>query len=130
MRTIQISPDVFQAIWAGRVGGEDDEDTILRRLLAIKPSPVVQSNSTKAWVDTRSGTRFPEGFQIFRRYLGKNHSAQVFNGEWRVDGRPIRARSVNELSRVIGTKTENAWVNWNYTDPDGQVRKISDLRST
>jgi hypothetical protein len=34
-RDIQISTDVFSAIWAARKPGENNEDAILRRLLAV-----------------------------------------------------------------------------------------------
>jgi len=35
MRTIEISTDVFSAIWKNRLGGEETEDAILRRLLGV-----------------------------------------------------------------------------------------------
>ena len=37
MRTITISIDVFARIWALREAGEDSEDAILRRVLAVEP---------------------------------------------------------------------------------------------
>ena len=37
MRTIEISTDVFSAIWKNRLSGEESEDAILRRLLAVEP---------------------------------------------------------------------------------------------
>lgn len=40
------------------------------------------------------------------------------------DGYP----SLNELSKAIGAKTENAWVNWFYIDPNGDRAPISTLR--
>ncbi|MFL6721766.1 MAG: hypothetical protein ACJ8FT_08190 [Sphingomonas sp.] len=35
MRSIEISTDVFSAIWKNRLPGEECEDAILRRLLAL-----------------------------------------------------------------------------------------------
>jgi hypothetical protein len=36
MRSIQVSTDVFSAIWKNRLPGEETEDSILRRLLAVQ----------------------------------------------------------------------------------------------
>jgi hypothetical protein len=38
MRTIQISTAAFAKIWAHRVDGEEDENTILERLLGVESS--------------------------------------------------------------------------------------------
>jgi hypothetical protein len=38
MRSIDISTDVFSAIWKNRISGEESEDAILRRLLAVEPA--------------------------------------------------------------------------------------------
>ena len=35
MRSISISTEVFAKIWAQRADGEEDEDTILKRLLGV-----------------------------------------------------------------------------------------------
>lgn len=130
MRTIQVSPDVFQAIWAARKPGEDDEDAILKRVLLVKavaPSPP-SAKPGKSWFDRRFGTEFPHGFEIFRTYLGKNFRARVENGKWRINDKDIRATTINNLSAAIGAKTENGWVNWNYVDSAGVTKKITDLR--
>lgn len=36
MRPIEVSTDVFSAIWKNRLPGEESEDSILRRLLAVQ----------------------------------------------------------------------------------------------
>jgi hypothetical protein len=38
--------------------------------------------------------------------------------------------SLNELSRAIGARTENAWINWFFVDASGQRRYVSDLRDS
>lgn len=38
MRSIDVSTDVFSAIWKNRLSGEESEDAILRRLLAVEPT--------------------------------------------------------------------------------------------
>ena len=42
--------------------------------------------------------------------------------------RLVGSQKLNELSREIGTKTENAWVNWFYRDEQGIRRPVSDMR--
>lgn len=39
MRSVQVSTDVYAAIWSKRQASEDSEDAILRRLLQIQPPP-------------------------------------------------------------------------------------------
>jgi hypothetical protein len=42
-RDIQVSTDVYAALWAARRPGEDNEDAILRRVLAV-PADASQPN--------------------------------------------------------------------------------------
>jgi hypothetical protein len=42
-RDIQVSTDVYAALWAARKPGEDSEDAILRRVLAV-PTEASQPN--------------------------------------------------------------------------------------
>jgi hypothetical protein len=131
MRNIQVSTDVFQAIWAARRPREETEDSILRRLLRVGPderSAAENMKGMEGFRDARFGVVFPEGFEAFRTYMGQEYRAQVRDGHWHVNGRRIDARTINELSAAIGTKTENGWVNWNYRTPSGEILKISALR--
>ena len=131
MRTIQISTDVFQAIWSNRISGEEDEDAILRRILKANPQKSQDaSNDAGAGglTDPSYGVHFPEGFEVFRTYLGRDYRARVESGRWVIDGKPITATTVNQLSAAIGIFRENGWMNWEYRAPNGQVRKIGELR--
>ena len=130
MRPIQVSTDVFAAIWASRQVGEATEDDILRRKLGIGPktSEHAPTRSAIGFRDPRSGTEFPEGFEIFRTYLGADYVARAELGEWCRSDTKERFSSLNELSRSIGAKTENAWANWFYLADDGIRCCISDLR--
>ncbi len=40
MKVIEVSTEVYAKIWSHRVDGEEDESSILKRLLGIKPSQV------------------------------------------------------------------------------------------
>jgi hypothetical protein len=129
MRTIQVSTDVFQAIWAARNSGEEDEDAILRRLLGAGARGSSPDKAEKGgFTDARYGVCFPEGFEIFRTYLGKEYRARVEGGRWVINGEPVKAATINKLSEAIGTRTENGWVNWEYRTPSGEVKKITALR--
>jgi hypothetical protein len=46
MRTIEISTEVFAKIWSQRISGEEDENTILGRLLGLKNSPLREEQKT------------------------------------------------------------------------------------
>lgn len=132
MRRVEVSTDVFAQIWALRRSNEDTEDAILRRVLANIPA---HNNGGRAaevagigLQDPRSGVAFPEGFEVFRTYHGLEYRARVSGGTWVLqnDGRPCR--SLNELSRAIGAKSENAWLNWLYIDQEGGRHPVSTLR--
>ena len=83
MRNIQVSTYVFSQIWAKRLVGEENEDAILTRLLSNNVEPNNSINeTTKGFVDSRSGVVFPEGFVIERTYLGRSYKARVVHGHW------------------------------------------------
>ncbi len=129
MRTIQVSPDVFQAIWSARKPGEDDEDPILRRLLKLPPAPKLDRDLKVqlGFHDPRYGVEIPQGFEIFRTFRGERVSAQAIQGFWMRNG--IGYPTLNELNRSLGGGAENAWAAWRYRDDKGRVRPLSDLRS-
>ena len=82
------------------------------------------------FVDQRYGVHFPRNFVIFRTYLGTPYRAVAGNGAWtRLDTRE-QFFSLNQLSSSIGAKTENAWMNWFYTDETSQKHMISELRDS
>ena len=131
MRTIIVSTDVFARIWSLRQPGEDTEDAILGRLLGRivgQGRGSEDSSLEHDLVDRRSSVRFPEGFEVFRTYLGVEYKAKIAGAKWILesDGRVLQ--SLNELSRAIGAKTENAWLNWFYLDDRGMRHPVSKLR--
>jgi hypothetical protein len=134
MRSISISTEVFARIWFLRRPGEQSEDAVLRRVLGCEeseddvqpPAPGIGSGETGV-LDRRHDVQFPEGFEVFRVYLGRDYSARASKGNWvRSDGTSYR--SLNELSRSIGARTENAWVNWFFKDRNGRRVAVSTLR--
>ena len=131
MRNIQISTDVFQAIWAARLPNEEEEDAILRRLLDITASngDVEKADiDGKPWIDRQYGISFPHGFEMYRRRKGKELRAQVVDGKWQVNGQSVIATSINQVSKAVGAGGETGWVGWNYRVPSGEEKKISEMR--
>src|SRR5438477_206720 len=121
MRTIQVSADVFQAIWAARKPGEDDEDLILRRLLKLAASKKSERD-TKATIgfhDPRYGFEVANGFEIFRTFRGKRVEAHSKGGLWMRNG--TGSPTLNELNRSLGGGIENAWMAWSYRDEKGRM---------
>ena len=131
MRTIQISTDVFAALWAARRGNEQTEDEILRSLLKVNPPEKAEVPPTKpkiGYTDPRNGLQFAEGFEIFRNYLGKQERARATQGVWvRLDSEEAFS-SLNALNQSIGAKFQNAWRSW-YCMEGGKKKLLHDLRS-
>src|SRR5687767_9450699 len=101
MRAIQVSVDVFQAIWAARKVGEDDEDAILRRLLDVETAATPsKTSSSRAWIDGLYGVSFHHGFEMYRWFKGKDYVAQVDDGMWKINGQKVSAKSINEVSKA------------------------------
>lgn len=132
MRMIEASTDVYAAIWAARLPGEDTEDMILRRLLKVPIQSSPSRGNTAAPVgfrDTRFDITLPEGFEIFRSYKGTEYRAQAMGGKWRLMSTGKEYDSLNQLSRATSGNIENAWRNWNFTGKDGKRYKIEGLRN-
>ena len=133
MRTIQVSLDVFQAIWSARKPGQDTEDAILRGVFNIPADENVPERDimvTVGFHDPRFGVKLEPGFTITRDYKGKHYTATAVQGFWlsAADGKMYG--TLNELNKSIGiTGAENAWKAWQYTDPNSLRRRpLSELR--
>lgn len=129
-RTISISTATFAAIWANRQEGEENEDTILQRILGCTTNEATPpSNGRTGFVDTRNRVTFPEGFKIFRIYKGREYRATATEGIWRRADTGQTFTSLNQLNSSIADGNENVWNgNWKYTAEDGRQRSINDLR--
>jgi hypothetical protein len=135
MRSLNVSTEVFAAIWAKRQDGEETEDAILRRVLgcsrvASGASTVSKSSPTGGGVhDIRNGVDFPEGFEILRSYKRRNYVAIAKGGYWVRADNGERYPTLNQLNGSIAAGAENVWNgNWKYKAADGSIRSISDLR--
>ena len=131
MRTIQVSTDVFAAVWRSRQEGENTEDQILRRVFHIKtlaPGPL-SNGKPQGFQDLRNGASFDEGEEIFRVYKGTEYRARAEGGAWTLLNTGKRYLSVKELSdATVGH--ENAWTGWFYLDAKGRRRPVSDRRDS
>jgi hypothetical protein len=117
MRTIQVSHDVFAAIWKLQQPGETSEDMILARHLNVPTAKALSTEGPTGFRDARYGVEVPEGFKIFRTYRGTDYRAKANAGRWLLMNTGNTYPSLNELSRAIGANNENAWVNWFCPDP-------------
>jgi hypothetical protein len=136
-RSVLVSTEVFAAVWANRLAGEETEEDILRRLLGLpsigssaQPANAVSPDAAGGVHDARNGIHFPEGFEIFRTYKRREYVAQARGGAW---FRPDNGKSyptLNQLNASIAAGAENVWNgNWKYRATDGAVRSIADLRA-
>jgi len=129
MRTVAVTTDVYAAIWKAQEEGEMSENDILARVLGVTPARAATIGKTgTGYRDPRFGVEFEEGFEIFRTYLGRDFQAKATDGAWQLAQTGESYPSLNELSRAIGAKVENAWVNWFYVDPNGDRVAVSTLR--
>ena len=132
MRMMETSTDVYAAVWAARLPGEDTEDAILRRLLKVPPvtnSALTNKVPPVGLRDARFDITLPEGFEIFRTYKGTEYRAQAIGGKWRLKNTGKNYDSLNQLSKATSGNIENAWRNWNFTGKDGRRYKIEGLRN-
>jgi len=131
MRTIQVSADLYAAIWKRQEAGESSEEEILRRVLDVPnrkpPADPKPARGAMGFYDRRNGVTFPMGFEIFRTYLGQEYRARAIGGLWcRKDDGEVYP-SLNQLSESLGA-SENAWDMWFYADETGERKPISTLR--
>ena len=127
-----ISTDVFAALWAQRLNGEDSEDAILRRILGCPNGASVDSQEANAGGgvhDTRNGVNFPRGFTVLRTYKRRHYEAIAQEGAWLRKDTGKRYSTLNQLNASIAAGAENIWNgNWKYRGDDGSFRSINDLR--
>lgn len=129
MKTIGVSTAVFAAIWSIRQEGEETEDAILRRILKVDPSKAeAYQTAVLGFRDERSGVDFPEGFEIFRTYKGREFRAKATHGRWLLINDSSTHSSLHKLSSAVVSGNENSWQNWKYRRHDGTDGLIDRLR--
>jgi hypothetical protein len=133
MRTLEVSIDVYAAIWQRRAPGENNEDEILRRVLNVVPVDVDDElpglQKTVGFKDARFNIELPEGFEIFRVYKGLEYRAKASQGQWRLLSTGKSYPTLNQLSRAVSGNVENAWRNWYFMGRDSQRHLIEGVRS-
>lgn len=139
MRTISVTTDVYAAIWAARLPGEDTENDTLARILGAKPkAPSAAVNKSEGanrypppvgFEDKRFDIVLPEGFEIFRTYKGTEFRARAVGGKWLLANDQSAYPSLNQLSRAVSGNVENAWRNWYFTGKDSRRHLVEKLRN-
>lgn len=130
MRNIQVSPDVFAAIWTRRLSGENDEDTILRRVLRVEAHALESTVSLAkiGYSDPANGFEIPEGFEIFRVYKSARYRATATGGRLVLGNTGTTYDTLNRLSVGVTGRSENTWKSWYYVREDGKRELINTLR--
>ncbi|MEQ1951355.1 hypothetical protein [Mesorhizobium sp. CN2-181] len=137
MRAIDVTTDVYAAIWAARKAGENTESEILARVLQVpapaqtQPPPTQQqlANDPIGFRDVRFDITLPEGFEIFRNYKGTEYRAQATNGQWKLLSTGELYPTFNQLSRAVTNGPENTWYGWYFQGRDGKRHLIVGLRN-
>ena len=136
-KNIEISTEVFAAIWRARKDGEESENDILARLfncttansfqlLEVTPELGLKMNG---YFDSRNNVHFKEGFVAFRQYKGTLYSAMATNGQWLRIDTSEHYISLNQLNESIASGKENIWNgNWHFVDDNGIRQSIDKLR--
>ena len=139
-RMINVSTDVFAAIWARRQPGEATEDAVLRRVLecppatqseaSVKNEPCPQMNLGPGGVyDKRNDVLFPEGFVAFRTYKGRRFEAIAQRGQWVRTDTGQKYPTLNQLDASISQAPNNVWNgSWRYREKVGSESSIEVLR--
>lgn len=131
MRAVNVSTDVYAAIWAAREPGEETEDAILQRILKVNPAKANESSKQDSvgFSDARFDLTLPDGFEVFRNYKHTEFRARATGGKWLLlnDGKTYP--SLNQLSRASSGNIENAWRNWYFMGRDGKRYLIERLRN-
>jgi hypothetical protein len=134
MRTIQVSADVYAAIWKRQEPGETSEEEILRREFGVQSSqaapkpPPMPASSVIGVYDRRNNVKFPAGFEVFRVYKGTEYRAHARAGMWYREDTGEAFQTLNQLSNSIGA-SEDAWQGWLHRDENGHVSKVHSLRT-
>lgn len=113
MRTIEISTEVFAKIWAQRMGGEEDEDAILKRLLGVftPNSAKFQENSGRSRENASALT--PIQSQLWRNDVksalegldGQAHLKQIYDAVRNIRRRSGRSVPAN-LEAIVRRELE------------------------
>lgn len=133
-RSIDVSTDVYAAIWAARRPGENCEDAVLARVLGCNGTPSQQGElesqpSSGGVYDSRNNVHFEEGFEIFRNYKSRRYEAVAKSGLWVRKDTGASYATLNQLNSSIAQGAENVWNgNWKFRDGNGAERSIAVLR--
>ena len=133
MRTVQLSTEVFAAIWAKRKPGQENEDQILRGVFGLESAGAGSENENasagaRGYLDDQGRVVMPEGFEIFRTYKGREYRAKVTGGKLVLLSTKEVYPSLNKLSWAVVDRNENAWRSWKYLASDGTEKIIDKLR--
>jgi len=133
LKSVEVSTDVFAAIWGKRKDGENTEDAMLRRLLGcdhMEERSGLSGESKEGVHDSLNDVHFPENFEIFRIHENSKYTATARGGFWVREDTGQQFPTLNRLNTSITSKRENVWGgNWRYHTSKGEIRPIDNLRN-
>jgi hypothetical protein len=136
-RTIEIDLDVHKRIELERKSFAESPNDALRRLLGLNGSnqiahqPGMTEPKGRAW--SGDAVKLPHGTKVRMEYRGREHSGEVEDGEWVVEGRRFGTPS-GAAAGVAKTKAGtpaslNGWDYWNVKRPgDEDWIRLKSLR--
>jgi hypothetical protein len=78
--------------------------------------------------DVRYSFHVGEGFEIYRRFKGREYRAKATKGKWLLEANGKYYDSLADLSGAIGAAGENAWAGWLCRPNGGQPVPVGSLR--
>jgi len=137
-RSVDIDIAVHKCVEAARERFDESPNDIFRRLLGIegtvgaKENVPVDVSAGRAW--SGKGVVLPHGTAVRMEYNGKEHTGQIDNGEWLVEGTrynsPSAAADGVSRTRAGTSPSLNGWIYWQVKRPgDTKWIGLQSLRS-
>ncbi len=125
LRTIEIDFDIHKLVEAERKGFSEPPYLALRRLLKLPPvSPHIPMlsaavNARRPW--SGDGVTLEHGTALRMRYNGRQHSGEIIDGKWSVDGQifdsPSGAASGVAITKKGHSTRLDGWIYWEIRRP-------------
>jgi hypothetical protein len=124
LRTIEIDLDVHKQIEMSRRDFSETPNDVLRRLIKLdkgKPPANVKPPSPPRFPWCGKGVALPHGTQLKMEYNGRQHTGQIDDGAWLVEGKkyssPSAAASAVALTKNGGRTNLDGWMYWKIRRP-------------
>lgn len=133
--TIEIDLSLHKLIERERSSFEETANSILHRLLESRLSENHDTIDKEAASWMGQGVVLPHGTRLRMSYNGHQHTAEIVNGKWLVDGDYYGSPSAAAYAVARTSSGEparlNGWIYWEYQKPGGSFwARLEDLRTS